>query len=149
ELAEARGKVERAQALADQAAASIYPTLEAVVVKTKDPSGVSPSEPTRVGLELNWNFGNGFDQQTRTKSALAEVSNQEAKLEGVRQNLVELTASSWGRTVSGREREKQLREAVSESGQAFRGRRRMLEFGRETLLNVLDAQVDYYSLLLD
>ncbi len=41
-------------------------------------------------LELNWNFGNGFDRQLRLKSALAEVANQEAKLEGVKLNLLEL-----------------------------------------------------------
>lgn len=64
-------------------------------------------------------------------------------------NLFELTSASWSRTVSGREREKQLMEAVSTSGQAFRGRRRLMEFGRETLPKVLDAQLDYYTLLFD
>lgn len=149
ELTEARGRVERAQALVEQQEASIYPTLDAVLAKTKDPRGVSPSEPTRAAFELSWNFGNGFDQQFRVKAALAEVSNQEAKLEGAKLNLFELASSSWGRTVAGREREKQLLLAVNESGQAFKGRRRLLEFGRETLPNVLDAQVDYYNLLLD
>ncbi|RYZ10593.1 MAG: TolC family protein [Comamonadaceae bacterium] len=149
ELSEARSRVERARALVEQQEASRYPTLDAVLVKSKDPRGVSPSEPTRAALELNWNFGNGFDQQARIKTALAEVSNQEARLEGVRLNLAELTAGAWGRASTGRERERQLLEAVNESGQAFRGRRRLMEFGRETLLNVLDAQVDYYTLLLD
>jgi len=62
---------------------------------------------------------------------------------------MELTASSWSRTMAGRERERQLMEAVSTSGQAFRGRRRLMEFGRETLPQVLDAQLDYYTLLFD
>jgi outer membrane protein TolC len=149
EIAEALGRIERARALADQQDASLYPTLDAVLVKSKDPRGVSPQDPTRAAFELNWNFGNGFDRQLRMKSALAEVANQEAKLEGVKLNLFELTAASWSRTVSGREREKQLMEAVSTSGQAFRGRRRLMEFGRETLPKVLDAQLDYYTLLFD
>lgn len=149
ELAEGRGRVEKAQALVDQQEASVWPTVEAVVVKTKDPRGVSPSEPTRAALELNWNFGSGFDRQLRVKSALAEVENQRAKLEGARRNLFEATHSAWGRSQSGRERERQLKDAVRESGEAFRGRRRLLEFGRETLPNVLDAQLDYYTLLQD
>lgn len=149
EVGEARGRVERAKALLDQQEASIYPTLDAVVVKTKDPRGVSPSEPTRAAFELNWAFGNGFEQSLRIKSAAAEVTNQEAALEGVRLNLSELTSASWSRSVSGLERERQLLSAVGESGQAFRGRRRLLEFGRETLPAVLDAQVEYYTLLLD
>lgn len=148
EIAEAQGRIDRAKALADQQDASLYPTIDAVVVKTKDPNDVTQN-PTRAGLELNWNFGNGFDRQLRLKSALAEVASQEAKLEGVRLNLFELTSASWARTVSGREREKQLMEAVSTSGQAFRGRRRLMEFGRETLPKVLDAQLDYYTLLFD
>lgn len=149
ELAEAQGRIARARALVEQQEASLYPTVDAVVVKTKDPRGVSPSEPTRAALELNWNFGSGFDRQLRLKAALAELANQEAKLEGVKQNLFELTAASWSRTAAGREREKQLMDAVSESGQAFRGRHRLMEFGRETLPSVLDAQLDYYTLLLD
>jgi outer membrane protein TolC len=149
EIAEAKGRVARAQALVDQQEASIYPTVDAVFVKSKDPRGVSPQDPTRAAFELNWNFGNGFDRQLRLKSALAEVGNQEAKLEGVKLNLLELTSASWARTVSGRERERQLMEAVSTSGQAFRGRRRLMEFGRETLPAVLDAQLDYYNLLFD
>ncbi|MGJ7528242.1 TolC family protein [Variovorax sp. GB1P17] len=148
EIAEAQGRIDRARALADQQDASLYPTIDAVVVKTKDPNDVTQN-PTRAGLELNWNFGNGFDRQLRLKSALAEIANQEAKLEGVRLNLFELTSASWARTVSGRERERQLMEAVSTSGQAFRGRRRLMEFGRETLPKVLDAQLDYYTLLFD
>ena len=149
EIAEAQGRIDRARALVDQQDASLYPTLDAVVVKSKDPRGVSPQDPTRAAFELSWNFGNGFDRQLRLKSALAEVANQEAKLEGVKNNLFELTSASWARTVSGREREKQLMEAVSTSGQAFRGRRRLMEFGRETLPNVLNAQLDYYTLLFD
>jgi len=149
ELAEARERVAKARAVVDQHEASLYPTVDAVIVKSKDPRGVSPSEPTRAALELNWNFGSGFDRQLRVRSALAEVANQEAKLEGVRLNLTELTASSWSRVDSGRERERQLMEAARESGEAFRGRRRLMEFGRDTLPNVLDAQLEYYTLLLD
>ncbi|WP_225782906.1 TolC family protein [Xenophilus sp. Marseille-Q4582] len=149
ELAEGRGRVQKAEALVEQQEASVWPTVEAVVVKTKDPRGVSPSEPTRAALELNWNFGSGFDRQLRVKSALAEVENQRAKLESAQRALFEATASAWGRAQSGRERERQLLEAVRESGEAFRGRRRLLEFGRETLPNVLDAQLDYYTLLQD
>lgn len=149
ELAEAQERVSQARALVDQQSASIYPTIEAVLVKTKDPRGAAVPDPTRAALELNWNFGNGFDQQLRLKGALAEVANQEAKQESVKLNLTEVTSASWNRAITGREREKQLLEAVSESGEAFRGRRRLLELGRETLPAVLDAQVDYYTLLLD
>lgn len=149
ELAEARERIARAEAQVEFQKASRFPTLEAVYGKTHDPRGILVTQPTRIGVELNWNFGNGFDAQLRIRSALAEVDNQQAKFEAARRNLMELTGASWDRTSAGRERERDLREAVAESGAAFRGRWRLLEFGRETLPRVLDAQVDYYTLLQD
>lgn len=149
ELAEGRSRVERAEALVTQHEASLWPTVDAVLVKSKDPRGVSPSEPTRAALELTWNFGSGFDRQLRVKSALAEVENQRARLESARRGLSEAASAAWSHTRAGRERERQLHDAVRESGEAFRGRRRLLEFGRETLPSVLDAQLDYYTLLQD
>jgi hypothetical protein len=50
EIAEAQGRIARARALADQQDASLYPTLDAVLVKSKDPRGVSPQDPTRAAL---------------------------------------------------------------------------------------------------
>jgi outer membrane protein TolC len=149
ELAEAQGLVDQARKLTELQEASIYPTVDAVIVKTKDPRGSAVSEPTRAALELNWNFGSGFDQQLRVKTARAEIERQEARLDGVKLNLREVTSAGWNRAIAGLERERQLRQAVDESGQAFAGRRRLLELGRETLPHVLDAQVDHYTLLLD
>lgn len=149
EIGEARARVERAKAMVDQQEASRWPTLEAVLGKSHDPRGLASSEPTRAGVEFTWNFGNGFEQSARIKAAMAEVGNQEAKLEAAKLNLFEQTSASWNRTQTGRDRERQLLEAVNEGGEAFRGRRRLMEFGRETLPAVLDAQLDYYTLLLD
>jgi hypothetical protein len=106
--------------LADQQDASLYPTLDAVFVKSKDPRGVSPQDPTRAALRAQLELRQRLRPPAAAEvTALAEVANQEAKLEGVKLNLFELTSASWARTVSGRERERQLMEAVSTSGQAF------------------------------
>lgn len=148
ELAEARRRIERANAIVERERASRFPTLDAVVSKTRDNRALA-SDPTRAALELNLNLGTGFDIAARIKSAMAEVESQEAKMEAARANLVEVTAASYGRATSGVERERQLLEAVSESNQAYQARRRLLGFGRETLQNVLDAQLEHFSLLLD
>ena len=148
ELGEARQRIARANALVDREKASRFPTLDAVVSKTRDNRALA-ADPTRAALELNLNLGTGFDISTRIKSAMAEVESQEAKLDAARANLVEVTSAAYGRTFSGAEREKQLLEAVSESNVAYQSRRRLLGFGRETLQNVLDAQLEHFSLLLD
>lgn len=148
ELGEARRRIERANAIVDREKASRFPTLDAVVSKTRDNRALA-ADPTRAALELNLNLGSGFDISTRIKSAIAEVESQEARLDAARTNLVEVTSASYGRTVSGAEREKQLLEAVNESNASYQSRRRLLGFGRETLQNVLDAQLEHFSLLLD
>ncbi|WP_325344226.1 TolC family protein [Xylophilus sp.] len=149
ELQEADRQIARAQAVVRQQEAARWPTVDAVLSKTRDPQGILYREATRAGVELNWNFGNGFDLQTRIQQALADVASFEAKRETVRRSLIETTSATWGRSQAGRERERALREAVGEAAAAFQGRRRLLDFGRETLLNVLDAQVEYFTLLLD
>lgn len=148
ELGEARGRIERAKANVDREKSGRFPTLDAVVSRTKDNRDLT-TEPTRAALELNFNIGNGFDVQSRIKAALVEVGAQEARMEAARANLVEVTSASWGRTSSGADRVKQLTEAVSEAGLAYQSKRRLLSFGRETLPNVLDAQLEYFNLLLD
>ncbi len=73
-----------------------------MVVKSKDPRGVSPQDPTRTALELNWNFGSGFDHVScAERRHWPRSPTEEAKLEGVKLNLFELTWASWSRTVVG------------------------------------------------
>ncbi|GLS14497.1 TolC family protein [Hydrogenophaga electricum] len=149
ELAEARSRIDNAQALVRQQEAARFPSLDVVLAKTRDPRGVVYSDATRSGVELNWNFGNGFDLQLRIKSALAEVANQEARHEAARLNLQQLTSTAWNQAQAGRGKVEELGNAVREAGQVLQGRRRMLEVGREVLTQVLDAQVEYELQALD
>lgn len=148
DLTEARGRLERAKALVDREKSGQFPTLDGVFTRTRDPRGFTP-EPTRTALEVNWAVGSVFDVQARIKTALAEVSNQEARVESIRLNLVETASGAWNRVVAVREREKQLQLATEEAFQAYQGRQRLVAFGRETMINVLDAQAEYYSVMLD
>lgn len=149
ELAEARSRIEHAQALVRQQEAARFPAVEVVVAKTRDPRGVVYADSTRTGLEFNWNFGNGFDLQLKVKTALAELANQEARLEAVRLQLAQLSNTAWGQAQAGEQKVSELAGAVREAALLVQGRRRMLEVGRETLLQVLDAQVEHDLQLLD
>ena len=149
ELAEARSRVENAQALVKQYEAARFPSLDVVWTKTHDPRGVVYNDATRTGVEINWNFGNGFELQLRVKTALAEVANQESKYEAARLNLMQLTSTAWGQARAGKDKTAEMVSAVSEAAALLHGRRRLMEFGRETLVQVLDAQVDYELQVLD
>lgn len=149
ELAEARGRIESARAQVRQHEAAWFPSVDLVVARTRDPRGVVYSDATRSGVELNWNFGNGFDRNLRIKGALAEVANQEAKFESARMNLQQLTTTAWGQSRSSGHKVRELGEALRESEQLVQGRQRMLSFGRTTLISVLDARVEYETQRLD
>ncbi len=149
ELLEARNLVEKARAFVRQQEAARFPAVDLVLSKTRDPRGTVYTGATRAGVELNWNIGSGFDLELRIKAAEAEVSNQEARLEAARLNLTQLATTAWGQAEAGRNKVAELEEAIKESSQLVQGRHKMLEYGRETLANVLDAQVELENQRLD
>lgn len=149
ELKQAQLLIDQAKAGVREAEGSRWPSLDAVVAKTKDKDRVVYSDGTRAGVEVNWNFGTGFELQRRVKVALAKQSSQEAKYESVRRNVQQQTFAVWSQTAALQQRELRLREAADAAREVFEGRRRLMEFGRETLPQVLDAQIDYYTALQD
>ncbi|MET1114725.1 MAG: TolC family protein [Comamonas sp.] len=149
ELRESRHMIERASAEVDRSKAQRFPTLAGVVAHTRDPKGVLYNEGTRYGVELNWNFGNGFELRDRILKAINELQAQEAQLEAVRRQVNETATAAWGRWQAGRERAAQLTGAVREARTAFEGYRRLLEVGRGSLSQVLDSQLEMQRLMLD
>ncbi|MDH5858742.1 TolC family protein [Lampropedia aestuarii] len=149
ELQEIAQQIAKAQAEVERSEAERFPTLEAVASHTYDPKGVLFNDGTRMGLELNWNFGNGFEVRDRIRKAMNELQSQQAQQEAVLRQVRETAASSWGRVQAGRARVSELQAAVTEAGGAFDGRRRLLEAGRGSLSQVLDAQLDMQNLMLE
>lgn len=149
ELQEIQQQIARASAEVERSKAQRYPTLAAVVTHNRDPKGVLYADGTRYGVELNWNFGNGFELRDRILKAINELQAQEAQQESVRRQVRETASAAWGRAQAGRQREAQLADAVREARSAFEGRRRLLEAGRGSLSQVLDAQLDMQRLMLD
>lgn len=149
ELQEINHQIESARAEVERAKAERWPTVAAVVSHSRDSKGVLYNEGTRYGVELNWNFGNGFELRDRILKANNELQSQLAQQDAVRRIVHETASATWGRWDAGREREKQLHEAVREARGAFEGYRRLLEMGRGSLSQVLDAQLDMQRLMLD
>lgn len=149
EMQESAQQIERARAEVERSKAQRFPTLAAVVAHTRDPKGVLYVDGTRYGVELNWNFGNGFELRDRILKAINELQSKEAQQEAVRRQVREAASAAWGRSQAGRQRETQLADAVREARAAFEGRRRLLEAGRGSLSQVLDAQLDMQRLMLD
>lgn len=149
ELRELDGAIAAAQAEVDRAKAERFPTVQAVVSHAYDPEGVLSNDGTRYGVELNWNFGNGFELRDRVRKALTELQSQQSAQEGVRRQVQEAASAGYSRVRAGRARAAELASAVAEAEAAFQGRRRLHEAGRGNLSQVLDAQLDLQNLLLE
>lgn len=149
ELVEADHQVERARAEVERAKAERWPTLAAVVSHSHDPKGILYNAGTRYGMELNWNFGSGFELRDRILKATHALESQLAQRESVRRVVHETASTAWARWEAGRKRQAELQLAVREARGAFEGYRRLLEMGRGSLSQVLDAQLDMQRLMLD
>lgn len=149
ELQEIQQQIERSKAEVERQKSKRLPALDVVVARVYDPKGVLYNDGTRYGVELNWDVGNGFELRDNIRKALNELQSQEAQQEAVLRQVRETVAGTWARVQSGRARAQQLQSAVTEARGAFEGRRRLLEVGRGSLAQVLDAQLDMQTLMLE
>lgn len=147
EMHELDGLIAQANAEIERSKADRFPTVQAVVNHTYDPKGVVYNDGTRMGVELNWDFGNGFELQDRVRKAVSQLQAQQAKQDSIRRQVQESASASWSRVQAGQARTAELAQAVEDARAAFDGRRRLLEAGRGNLSQVLDAQLDMQNLL--
>lgn len=96
-------------------------------------------------LRATWELFSGF----ATKAAVAEATYQYAAAKDTalfaNRKTVEDLQAAWADLTTSRERVALLQNAVNIAGQVFEARDRLRAAGRETAINVLDAENEYYS----
>lgn len=147
QVREAQAQLDRAQALLEREKAARFPSFDAVVAKRYEFPGAF-SDKARAGLEVNWQLGSIFDSAARINAAQSDVASKQSRLEAAKVDLAQQTESNWLRSAAERGREQFVFEAAEESFIAYAGRQRLASFGRETLISVLDAQVELYNQLI-
>jgi adhesin transport system outer membrane protein len=132
----------------DAAAADYYPRIDLVArgVKEDNIDGVE-GERTQwsILVQGRWQIFNGF----QTQAAVAEASYRSA---ASRDNLLAVTRevgqeveAAWNELQTSKERTELLENAVNIAAEVFDQRRRLRDTGRETALNVLDAENELYN----
>lgn len=131
--------------------ASLYPSLNLVGVQQffgePDPFTGDRTDSS-LNLRLQYNAFSGGEQTARVNQAAASIDTRRAQLAAARLRTEESVRFQWGKWTAGQSRAVTLRGAYADSLQVFKNRKRLRDFGRETVIVMLDAQVEYFNVLI-
>ncbi|HEY1059043.1 MAG TPA: TolC family protein [Limnobacter sp.] len=131
--------------------ASLYPSLNLVGIQQffgeKDPF-TGKNTDSSVNLRLSYSAFSGGEQVARVNQAAASIDTRRTQLTSARMRVEESVRFQWGRYLAGTARSNTLRNAYADSLQVFKNRKRLRDFGRETVIVMLDAQVEYFNVLI-
>jgi hypothetical protein len=129
--------------------AGFYPSIDLVGITSQDKNAnqLAQRQEKSLLLKMNWNVFNGLETRARSKGA---GSQHEAAIEreaSVLRKTEESVSIAWNQLINGRERESLLENAANISFEVMRNRQRLRDAGKETAINVLDSEVEYYGVL--
>ncbi|MCE2744989.1 MAG: TolC family protein [Burkholderiales bacterium] len=131
--------------------ASLYPSLNLVGIQQffgePDPFTGDRTDSS-VNLRLQYSAFSGGEQVARVNQAAATIDTRRAQLSAARLRVEESVRFQWGKWAAGQSRAQTLRGAYADSLQVFKNRKRLRDFGRETVIVMLDAQVEYFNVLI-
>ncbi|MEH6405088.1 MAG: TolC family protein [Sneathiella sp.] len=131
-----------------QAASSYQPSLDAVArynweENVDGTKGIERSIFT--GLELNWEIFSGFLTDAQVGQASARHSAALASLRYTKVKVDEEVRIAWRILETAQERQELLDNAVNIAAEVFIARQQLRDGGKETALNVLDAENEFYT----
>ena len=142
-----RATVEVARERRRAARAEYYPTVD-VVAGANYENDVDLVEGERrdysVVLRATWNLFNGFATRAGVAQAAFDYRASQDNHETAVRRVFEETRFAWHELMTARQRVELLENAVNIAAEVFAARRRLREAGRETVINVLDAEDEVY-----
>ncbi|MBF0267277.1 MAG: TolC family outer membrane protein [Alphaproteobacteria bacterium] len=96
-------------------------------------------------LKANWDLFSGFSTQAAVAQAAFDYAGSKDNLDYAKRKVVEQTKIAWQALLTARERVQLLENAVNIASEVWEGRKKMREAGKETTINVLDAENEIYN----
>ncbi|MBI5119738.1 MAG: TolC family outer membrane protein [Rhodospirillales bacterium] len=96
-------------------------------------------------LKANWDLFSGFSTQAAVAKAAFDYAGAKDSLDYSKRKVVEQTKIAWQALLTARERVQLLENAVNIASEVWEGRKKMREAGKETTINVLDAENEIYN----
>lgn len=132
----------------DRAQSTYYPSVDLVGTANVE-NNLAGVEDVRhdysIKLELSWSLFDGMLTPANSAEANARYKQSLQNGRDVSRKTTELMELSWHQMVVAEERADLLRNAMNIAGEVFRSRVELREAGKETAINVLDAENELYS----
>ncbi len=93
-------------------------------------------------LLFTWEIFSGFETRARVAKASAEYSGSVSRLSTTRRDIAEATRQAYSELTTARERTALLQNGVALADEVFEARKRLQAAGKETTINVLDAETE-------
>jgi adhesin transport system outer membrane protein len=96
-------------------------------------------------LKANWDLFSGFSTQAAIAQAAFEYAGAKDGLDYSKRKVIEQTKIAWQALLTSRERVQLLENAVNIATEVWESRKKLREAGKETVINVLDAENEIYN----
>ncbi len=126
-----------------RARSDYFPTVDVVAAANREENSDlirGTRKDASIVVQATWNLFNGFATDAGVAQAAFDYRASQDNHEQTRREVVESARLAWHERESARERVDLLENAVDIAAEVFEARRRLREMGKETALNVLDAE---------
>ena len=128
--------------------AEYYPTIDAILQDKleKDFEGAAGlRRDHQAKVTATWNLFNGFGTTARSQQQAYDNEARRNDFQDTRRKVEETTRLAWQAYQTAMARVTLLDNAVNIASEVFDARRKLRESGKETVINVLDAENEVYS----
>jgi adhesin transport system outer membrane protein len=125
-----------------------YPTLDIVGSANRENDNdlvCGTRTDLSVVFSATWNLFNGFATTAGLEQASLEYRAARRNHDIVERKVDEATRLAWNEWTTARDRAELLDNAVAIASEVFEARQKLREAGRETVINVLDAENEVYN----
>jgi adhesin transport system outer membrane protein len=147
-IANSDGMVEMARERRREARADLFPTID-LVGTYKYQKDVDAVRGTRrdisVLLQANWDLFTGLSSRADIAQAAFDYSASRDNNDYVVRKVIEQVKIAWQALRTSRDRLELLENAVNIASEVFESRKKLREAGRETVINVLDAESEIFN----
>tara|TARA_A100001011_G_C14265835_1_gene824607 strand:- start:1024 stop:1917 length:894 start_codon:yes stop_codon:yes gene_type:complete len=98
-----------------------------------------------VRLRANWTLFNGLNTVYRSRQAAYDLNARKNDYSQTKRKVEEQTRLAWQALKTARQRLDLLENAVNIAAEVFESRKKLREAGRETVINVLDAENEVFN----
>jgi adhesin transport system outer membrane protein len=125
------------------------PSIDLVASRTRDNevNALARRAESSLLLKFSWPLYSGFETKHRVAAASSQHQAVFEREAAVRNKQDESVRVAWNQLQSGQEREGMLESAATITFDVMQNRKRLRDAGRETVMSVLDSEVEYYGVL--